>query len=673
MAKGHEQTFKSKPPYPLGIFVVFLFISATIIIASYIFYKNQELLVKSQQSEMISAVNDFKVRQIVSWRHERLEDAMVIQKTVPLMRLIGLYYQNPSAENENEIRDWMKSISSSHGYDDLVLLDLKKRVRLAAGHNVRAIGKEAADFADRAMREGEIVFSPLRWGEVRKIMRSDIFIPLYLSNNGKKAPIGIMILRTNPEREFFPLIQSWPTPSHTAETLLVRREGDNVLFLNELRHRKDTALKFTLPLSTDKLPASMAALGREGVFEGIDYRGVPVLSAIRAVSGTDMYMVSKIDTDEIYSSMHRQSWMIVVISLIMICLAGAVLWFLWRKREAESFRALYESELRRQSLLTRYEIITQDASDVIVMMDEHWRLAEVNESALQTYGYTREEMIGMNISVLRDASSQAAIEQEIERLDKKGRHTYETLHRRKDGSIIDVEVSASKLIIEGKPFFLETVRDISIRKRVEEALRESEEKFRTIFENSSAAMAIIEKDTTISMVNKEYLKIGLFEEKDVVGKSWTNQIPPEDMERLKEYNRQRLIDPKSAPDSYEFTFYRKDGEIRHSLISVAMIPTSQKIVCSFIDITERKQAETERERLIGELQNAFEQIKTLKGIIPICAQCKKIRDDKGYWQQVESYVSRHTEAQFSHGICPECMNKLYPEFSEDEDKTGSSN
>ena len=74
----------------------------------------------------------------------------------------------------------------------------------------------------------------------------------------------------------------------------------------------------------------------------------------------------------------------------------------------------------------------------------------------------------------------------------------------------------------------------------------------------------------------------------------------------------------------------------------------------------------EREKIIQELKRAIEQVKTLKGIVPICASCKKIRDDKGYWEQVESYVSRHTEAEFSHGICPDCMKALYPEFFKDK-------
>jgi hypothetical protein len=73
--------------------------------------------------------------------------------------------------------------------------------------------------------------------------------------------------------------------------------------------------------------------------------------------------------------------------------------------------------------------------------------------------------------------------------------------------------------------------------------------------------------------------------------------------------------------------------------------------------------EEEREKLIAELQEAVNNIKTLSGMLPICASCKKIRDDKGYWTQIEAYVSEHSEAEFSHGICPDCAKKLYPEYS----------
>ena len=82
----------------------------------------------------------------------------------------------------------------------------------------------------------------------------------------------------------------------------------------------------------------------------------------------------------------------------------------------------------------------------------------------------------------------------------------------------------------------------------------------------------------------------------------------------------------------------------------------------------RKLAELEREKVIFGLQQALSEIKTLKGLIPICAQCKKVRDDSGYWQQVESYITDHSEAEFSHSICPDCKNKLYGDYLDEDER-----
>jgi PAS domain S-box-containing protein len=88
------------------------------------------------------------------------------------------------------------------------------------------------------------------------------------------------------------------------------------------------------------------------------------------------------------------------------------------------------------------------------------------------------------------------------------------------------------------------------------------------------------------------------------------------------------------------------------------------IICSGIDITPLREAEEERERLIGELKEALARIETLHGLIPICAGCKKIRDDRGYWHQVEAYIEARSRAEFSHGLCPDCIVRLYPEYAD---------
>ncbi len=82
-----------------------------------------------------------------------------------------------------------------------------------------------------------------------------------------------------------------------------------------------------------------------------------------------------------------------------------------------------------------------------------------------------------------------------------------------------------------------------------------------------------------------------------------------------------------------------------------------------LDITERKNAEAERENLIHELETALREVTTLSGMLPICSSCKKVRDDQGYWKQIEEYISQRSGAQFSHGLCPDCMEQLYPEWA----------
>ena len=111
-------------------------------------------------------------------------------------------------------------------------------------------------------------------------------------------------------------------------------------------------------------------------------------------------------------------------------------------------------------------------------------------------------------------------------------------------------------------------------------------------------------------------------------------------------------------------FRAKDGRAIPILLNSSPITDSDGqvrwIVLTGMDITDRIKVENEREELIRELREALANIKTLRGLIPICAHCKKIRDDKGYWQQVETYLRQHSEVEFSHGLCPECMKAFFP-------------
>jgi hypothetical protein len=110
--------------------------------------------------------------------------------------------------------------------------------------------------------------------------------------------------------------------------------------------------------------------------------------------------------------------------------------------------------------------------------------------------------------------------------------------------------------------------------------------------------------------------------------------------------------------------------VRHILAQTRVINDDsghhKRIYGANQDITERKVVEKEREKFILELREALSQVKMLSGLLPICSSCKKIRNDEGYWEQMEMYIRDHSEAEFSHGICPECVQKLYPDFCHDK-------
>jgi PAS domain S-box-containing protein len=138
-------------------------------------------------------------------------------------------------------------------------------------------------------------------------------------------------------------------------------------------------------------------------------------------------------------------------------------------------------------------------------------------------------------------------------------------------------------------------------------------------------------------------------------------VHPEDRERTIDQNRRVRSGGQAL--AFENRYRCKDGSYKWLLWNATADPEQQVIYSVARDITERKQAEQEREQLLRELQTAIAEVKELQKILPICMYCKNIRDDENYWQTVEDYVSHHTNTRFSHGICPTCYaNVVEPQF-----------
>jgi len=177
--------------------------------------------------------------------------------------------------------------------------------------------------------------------------------------------------------------------------------------------------------------------------------------------------------------------------------------------------------------------------------------------------------------------------------------------------------------------------------------------YKAVFDLSMDALLVVESGSrTIMEANDAVSALLGYGKREVVGKSFSDLFLEGSSEPLAMYG---------SVVSAEFR--RKDGSAAVLDLTAALIPWAAEsvILVTLRDASDRIRAEQERENLIRELEDALDKIKTLKGLLPICAHCKRIRDDRGYWAQVETYIEAHSLAEFSHGICPECVRKYYPE------------
>lgn len=195
-------------------------------------------------------------------------------------------------------------------------------------------------------------------------------------------------------------------------------------------------------------------------------------------------------------------------------------------------------------------------------------------------------------------------------------------------------------------------------------LVDSEVRYRKIFETTGTAMAIIEENAVISLANGQFESLSGYLKAELEHqKRWLDFVREEEQEKISAYHHTRRSAPNSVPRQYEFKFVAKNNDERDILATVDMIPGTRQSVASFADITEFKQTLKRQSELQAELATAL--AKVLSGFIPICANCKKIRDEHNHWIQIESFLSEKTAAAFSHGICPQCAQKLYSEFLPD--------
>jgi PAS domain S-box-containing protein len=558
----------------------------------------------------LEAIAQLKAGQIESWLAERDGDAMAVaadeEFAERVTRLIG---RTAGADDRKRLQAYLDRWLLSHAYAGVGLLAGDGRVLMSSG-----------SFADPPAGTDlpGVAVAPGRAGRV-KLYRDthgdthiDWFAPIGQPNGPDGRPLATLVFRTDAGKFIYPVIQTWPTASPSGETLLVRKEGANSLFLNDLRHRTGTAMTLAVPLSTPDLPAAAAIRDNEpGTVEGIDYRKQVVLAAYRPVAGTDWHIVAKLDRDEVLSPVRKLVvWigMITFTASLALCGALMLVWHQQKRAQEMVLQALQARSELELSLLddsvkegqARAQMLVDSALDAVITIDHEDTVIGWNVNAESIFARSSEEVLGRKMAELivppahRDGHHAG-----MARFLSTGKTSIigkrvEVPGMRSDGTEFPMELTISALLRNGKYIFSAYARDISARKQTEHQLRQAAQRFSSVFNSSPIAASIATaEDGRFVQVNQNYhrdfgwtnedligrtsVEVGLWQD-DAVREPWADALRREG----------RVLD-------HEVVWIKKNGEPCIVSISAEVTELDGKscILAFVLDISEKKRLSAE--------------------------------------------------------------------------------
>jgi PAS domain S-box-containing protein len=363
------------------------------------FYHSQEQEVRQEVKADLSSIARLKADQITGWREDRQTDAVSLQSNVFLLRSVARFLADPSDPQAEDLHTRLRILAEQHHYADILMVDPQGKPLLSLSGNLHAHDVYMS-VLKIALRKKTPMFTRLHTEAGYPEPHISMVTPLYSAAEGDRKPLGAIILVSDASRFLFPLIQSWPIHSRTAETLLVRRDGEDVLFLNDLRFRRHAALKLRIPLSRTDLPASMAVRGKKGFVTGKDYRGVQVVAVILPIADSPWYMVSKMDSKEAFSAWRFQSALMLALLLGLTAVITAAGLLLFQRERKAHYRELYLSEAALRASVERHSTTLKSIGDAVIATDARGVVELLNPAAEALTGWTEAEAQGKTLETV---------------------------------------------------------------------------------------------------------------------------------------------------------------------------------------------------------------------------------------------------------------------------------
>jgi PAS domain S-box-containing protein len=564
------------------------------------FFSHEKEKIKRAKSEELSSIAALKIGQISEWYADELLDASIIVEGRNLVREIDEWLSDPgsllSSSEVNEMRATLLQLAFEHGYHSVMVLssDLSRLISstlpvvqindclLEACRNVVSTRTTSTDGLYLCAEDSNVFI--------------DFVAPVMNSNRVVKA---VAIFRHDPNKFLFPLVEKWPVQSRTAETLIVKKEGANVLFLNNLKHIPNSSMVFKLPISESNLPAAKALSGYRGITEGFDYRHQKVIAFVDSIPGTPWYMVAKIDSVELFDNFFFRAASPILIIIISVLLLGMFFYFVYTRQQKNNYKRLYTAQ--EEFKTTLYSI-----GDAVITTNMNGIVMVMNPVAEMLTGWDEEEARGKEIEeIFRIVNEETrnSVENPVKKVIEKGAIVGLANHTvliSKQG--VEVPISDS-----GAPIFDQkgdicgvvlVFRDQSEERVYQKSILETQRRLATLMSNlpGMAYRCLNDSDWTMEFVSKGCESLTGYANWELEGNqviSFGNVIFPDDRGYVWEKVEAAL--DKKEPFQLEYRIQTKQDELLwvwERGQGVFNLAGELEAIEGFItDVTERKNAE----------------------------------------------------------------------------------
>ncbi len=318
----------------VSLILLFLLLASGIVLVGHHNHRSYARQFRSETEVMLQAIGTFKAKELANWRKERHDDAAFFYRNPGISQLVQSKIQDPgNIETDRALKETLKLIHASQNYDLFSIFTLDGKEVLSFPEGKTPVSAAILDEVSHLAASGVIGFHDLYRNEYDRRLFMSMVVPVF-DAPASDSVIAALVLRIDPELYLFPMISLWPGSGETGETLIVRQEGDEVVYLNTLRFGENTALNLRLNVdSADELPAALAVNGVTGIVEGIDYRGVPVYASLHPVPDSPWYLVARMDRAEVYEPLGQHLQNSIVLMLLLIGLTGFGVFLGWRQQQ----------------------------------------------------------------------------------------------------------------------------------------------------------------------------------------------------------------------------------------------------------------------------------------------------------------------------------------------------